>query len=568
VTSGAEAVARALREEGVERLFLFPGGTIAPTLNAWIDGGGAFVVARHEQGAGYAALAAGRLTGRPGVAMVTSGPGVTNLLTVIGDAWYDSTPLVAIAGQVSTADLRGRPDVRQRGFQEVPTASLVAGIAKACLRPMQPDEAAPALREAFALARAGRPGPVLVDLPMDVQRGELSRPALAPRARAPAPPREPSEPDFAALLELLERSRRPLLLAGQGVLQSGAMEPLRGLAERLAAPVVTSLLGVGALPADHPLHFGYVGHTGCGWANRALVACDLLLVLGARLDVRQTGTRTEAFVPNGSLVRVDLDEAELRQPRVEAALSIRADAGAVLRRLLAEEHDPPKAERESWLAALARWRREMPLDDFPPGAGCHPAELLRRVDRLTRGEELVVATGVGHHQQWAARHLSFAAPRRVLLTSGGHGAMGYDLPSAVGAAFARPGARVLCVVGDGSFQVNMQELGTIAEHRLPVKILVLDNRRLAMVSQFQNLAFGRDPSTGRRPAFDFAGFARLYGFPAFSLAGEGDPVEETLVRFLAAEGPALLHARVDPACDISPMLLSGQTLDAMWRWNA
>jgi acetolactate synthase-1/2/3 large subunit len=187
---------------------------------------------------------------------------------------------------------------------------------------------------------------------------------------------------------------------------------------------------------------------------------------------------------------------------------------------------------------------------------------------MTRGEALVVATGVGHHQQWAARHLTFAAPHRVLLTSGGHGAMGYDLPSAAGAAFARPGSRVLCVVGDGSFQVNMQELGTIAEHALPVKILVLDNRRLAMVSQFQKLAFGRDPSTGGRPAFDFAGFARLYAIPAFTLAGEGDPVEETLARFLAVEGPALLHARVDPACEVSPMLLSGQTLDAMWRWNA
>jgi acetolactate synthase-1/2/3 large subunit len=253
---------------------------------------------------------------------------------------------------------------------------------------------------------------------------------------------------------------------------------------------------------------------------------------------------------------------------VAAALSIRADARRALERLLAAETGVRKEERERWLAALARWRREMPLDDYPAGAGCHPAELLRRVDRLTRDEALVVVTGVGHHQQWTARHVRFDAPRRVLLTSGGHGAMGYDLPSAVGAAFARPGARVLCVVGDGSFQVNMQELGTIAEHRLPVKVLVIDNRRLAMVSQFQNLAFGRDPSTGDRPGFDFAGFARLYGIPAFELRGEEDPVEETLRRFLAAPGPALLHARVDPACDVSPMLLSGQALDAMWRWDA
>jgi acetolactate synthase-1/2/3 large subunit len=567
-TTGADALADVLRREGLERVYLYPGGTIVPTLNAWIARGGAYVVARHEQGAGYAALAHSRLGGRPQVAMVTSGPGVTNVATVVADAYYDSTPLVVIAGQVGTADLCARPRVRQRGFQEVPTAAVLGPIAKACLRPMRPAEAGAALQSAFDVAREGRPGPVVLELPMDVQRGAID----AAEAPAPAAAREPvrPRPDPTALDELaalLEGAERPVLLAGQGVLQSGAWRALRSLAERCRAPVATSLLGVGAFPSRHALSLGYVGHTGHGVANRAVHACDLLVVLGARLDVRQTGTRTADFVPGGRVVRVDLDLHELQEGRVRSALDLHADAREVLEWLDAALVAPPPPARETWLDAIERWRKELPLDDYPAGRGCHPRELLRALDAATGAGPLVVVTGVGHHQQWAARHMRFEAPGRWLLTSGGHGAMGYDLPSAVGACFARPGVPVLCVVGDGSFQINVQELGTIREYDLPVKIAVVDNQRLAMVSQFQKITFGDDPGTGDRAPLDFAALARAYGLPSFALPEWTPEAPEVLRRFLASPGPALLWARVDPACEVSPMLLAGQTLDAMWPWS-
>lgn len=573
-TTGADAAAIAIARHGVERLYLYPGGTIMPTLNAWIARGGDFVVARHEQGAGYAALAEARLAGAPRVAMVTSGPGVTNLMTVIADAYYDATPFVAVTGQVGTADLRAQRDVRQRGFQEVPTSALCAPIAKRCLRPMSAAEVDGAFEQAFAIACEGRPGPVVIELPMDVQRQPLEPPAAAARAalRSTSNATPASEADCDELAEWLRTAERPLVLAGQGVLQARAMAALRSLAERERIPVATSLLGVGAIPGDHELALGYVGHTGTGVANRALDSCDALLVLGARLDVRQTGTRTECFACSARIARVDIDAGELAAPRVRVDLALKADVAvalAALERALARSPHA-RASRERFERDLKTWRAELPLDDYQAGDGCHPAELLRALDAATRGEDLVVATGVGHHQQWAARHFTFDAPRRVLLTSGGHGAMGYDLPSAVGACFARPGARVLCVVGDGSLQMNAQELGTLVEHRLPAKIVLLDNRRLAMVSQFQKLTWGHDPSTGDRAALDFAALARAYGMPAYALDrfdAADARANATIAEFLAEPGPALLWARIDPACEVSPMLLAGQTLDAMWPWS-
>ena len=568
--TGGHLVAEALRAAGIPRLHLYPGGTIMPTLNAWIEAGGAYVVARHEQGAGYAALAEARLCGEPRAVLVTSGPGVTNLMTVIADAWYDGTPLLALTGQVGTADLASRPGVRQRGFQEVPTSALCAPIAKACLRPMQVSEIPTVMAEALATAREGRPGPVVIELPMDVQRGPVTASAGRATLRPARETKPRPDPDATALLaDWIREAQRPVILAGQGTLQSGAGEGLRRLAEREQIPVATSLLGVGALPGNHELCLGFVGHTGTGWANRAVHECDLLLVLGARLDVRQTGSRTDGFAAGARIARIDLDPDELAAPRIHAQLSIRADVALALGDLeaaLDRRCDEPPS-RDAWQLDLKTWRRALPLDDYPAGAGVHPAELLRHLDDLTRDDAQVVVTGVGHHQQWAARHMSFDEPRRSLLTSGGHGAMGYDLPSAVGACLARPDSRVLCVVGDGSFQINGQELGTLVEHRLPAKIVVLDNRRLAMVSQFQKITWGHDPGTGDRCAVDFAGLAAAHGLPAFRLERWDDGSNELLRSFLAEPGPALLWVTVDPVCEVTPMLLAGQTLDAMWPWS-
>ncbi len=570
--SGGQVLARALRDRGIPRLYLYPGGTIMPTLNGWIELGGEFVVARHEQGAGYAALADARLNREPRVAMVTSGPGVTNLMTVIADAWYDSTPLIVIAGQVGTADLQSRPGVRQRGFQEVPTSALCGPITKACLRPMHADELPEIVDRAFETAVSGRPGPVVIELPMDVQRASVS--TRSPRqvlASIDTPVRSPlaTDPRLDEIAAWIRDAERPLMLAGQGVLLAGATDDLRALAEQERMPVVTSLLGVGAFPTQHALALGFLGHTGTPWANRAVHGCDLLLVLGSRLDVRQTGTLTAAFAAGARIVRIDLDPAELTESRIHADLSLGADVGEALTALLhalALRADAPPA-REAWHLSLKTWRQELPMDDYPAGDGCHPAVVLGALQRATEGDEQVVVTGVGHHQQWAARHLAFDAPRRTLLTSGGHGAMGYDLPSTVGACLARPKARVLCIVGDGSFQINGQELGTLAEHRLPARIVVLDNRRLAMVSQFQKITWGHDPSTGDRAALDFAAMSAAYGVPCFRLERWDARAPTVIDEFLAVDGPSLLWVTVDPACEVSPMLLAGQTLDDLWTWN-
>ncbi len=562
---GADAVADAFARHGIERIHVFPGGTIAPVFEAALARGIEIFTARHEQGAGYAALAAARLRGRPEVAMATSGPGVTNLLTPVADAYFDSTPLVVVTGQVGTADMRGERPVRQRGFQEVDTTAVMRPVTKEQLCPRRPDEVGAALERAFHVSAAGRPGPVLVDLPMDVQRGALDGLPPSPTAPLPAalPPLDGAQLD--ALAERLQRAHRPVILAGQGVLLARAHGELRRLATLRGIPVSQSLLGLGAFPTDHPLALGYHGHTGNQYAGLAIHAADLVLVLGSRLDVRQTGSLPERFAPEAEVVRVEIDPGELRHSRVRSDLALAGDVGEVLRGLLARLRDTPPPDLGAWHARIAGWRARFPLE-WETGGPLKPQPIVQAANRLTAGEEVVCVTGVGSHQHWVARHFDLDFPRRALLTSGGHGAMGYDLPSAVGAQLARPGARVLCFVGDGSLQINLQELASVVERELPVKIVVLDNRRLAIVSQFQLQNWGADPTCGRKWNPDFAAVARAYGIPSWTVS-RAEEAEPALAAMLAEPGPALVHCLIDPAEDVVPMLLAGQTLDSMWPYE-
>jgi acetolactate synthase I/II/III large subunit len=564
---GADVVADAFVRHGIERIHVFPGGTIAPVFEAVLARGIEIFTARHEQGAGYAALAAARLRGRPEVAMATSGPGVTNLLTPVADAYFDSTPLVVVTGQVGTADMRGERPVRQRGFQEVDTTAVMRPVTKEQLCPRRPEEVGAALERAFHVSAAGRPGPVLVDLPMDVQRGALDglspSPAVPQDAKTALPPLDGAQLD--ALAERLQRARRPVILAGQGVLLARAHGELRRLATLRGIPVSHSLLGLGALPADHPLALGYHGHTGNQYAGLAIHAADLVLVLGSRLDVRQTGSLPERFAPEAEIARVEIDPGELRHSRVRSDLALAGDVGEVLRGLLARLRGAPPPDLGVWHARIAGWRERFALE-WETGGPLKPQPIVRAANRLTAGEEVVCVTGVGSHQHWVARHFDLDFPRRALLTSGGHGAMGYDLPSAVGAQLARPGARVLCFVGDGSLQINLQELASVVERALPVKIVVLDNRRLAIVSQFQLQNWGADPTCGRKWNPDFAAVARAYGIPSWTV-GHAEGIEPALAAMLAEPGPALVHCLIDPAEDVVPMLLAGQTLDRMWPYG-
>ena len=558
---GADVIANAIAARGIKRVFVYPGGTIAPILDKLQTLGIELFVARHEQGAGYAALAVARLLGEPQVVMVTSGPGVTNVVTPIADAYFDSTPLVILTGQVGTSDMRLGLPVRQRGFQEIDSVALMAPITKARLLPMDASELPQMMEDAFRIAAEGRPGPVLVDLPMNVQRAELKAPPAVskgvPAARTKVDPAAISQ-----LVDWLATAERPVVIAGQGVLLAHATAELRSLVETAGIPTSQSLLGLGALPTSSPLALGFHGHTGNQYAGLAIHNADLLIAIGSRLDVRQTGNMVGEFVPNGRIVRIDLDPAELSNSRVRVDLSINADARDALASLNARLVGVSLPDWSAWRSRIDAWKRDKPLS-YADGGMLKPQFVIAAANRLTAGRPLTVVSGVGSHQQWTARHFDFAVPERPWLTSGGHGAMGYDLPSAIGATLARPGIPALCFVGDGSFQMNIQELATVVEHKLPVKIFVLDNHRLGIVSHFQNLNWGCDPTCGDKWNPDFAAVAAAYGIPSATVT-TADQVEAALQKALDAPGPFLVHFVVDPAEDVSPMLLANQTLDAMW----
>jgi acetolactate synthase-1/2/3 large subunit len=559
--TGADVIADAIAARGLKRVFVYPGGTIAPILDKLRTLGIELFVARHEQGAAYAALAVARLLGEPQVVMVTSGPGVTNVVTPVADAYFDSTPLVVLTGQVGTADMRFDLPVRQRGFQEIDTVALMTPITKARFLPMVAAELPQVMADAFRVAAEGRPGPVLVDLPMNVQRAELpAAAAVAEESPHARPQVEPSA--ISQLAEWLAAAKRPVIIAGQGVLIARATAELRSLAERAGIPTSQSLLGLGAFPTTSPLALGFHGHTGNQYAGLAIHNADLLIAVGSRLDVRQTGSMVREFVPNGRIVRIDLDPAELSHSRVRVDLSINADAREALVALNAKLSGVALPDWSAWRQRIDGWRREHPLS-YADGGPLKPQYVIDTANRLTAGRPLTIVSGVGSHQQWTARHFDFDAPERAWLTSGGHGAMGYDLPSAIGAVLARPGVPALCFVGDGSFQMNIQELATVAEHHLPVKIFVLDNHRLGIVSHFQNLNWGCDPTCGDKWNPDFAAVAASYGIPS-ATATAADQVEAVLREALVAPGPFLVHFVVDPAEDVSPMLLANQTMDAMW----
>jgi len=562
--TGAELIAKKISEQGINRIFTFPGGTIAPIFEACKQYNIDIVTARHEQGAGYAALAMARITRNPQVVMVTSGPGVTNLTTVLADAYFDSTPLVAITGQVGTADLFSGRHVRQLGFQQVDTITLVKSITKAAFLPRSPDELPGILQKAFYVASAGRQGPVVIDLPMDVQRGVLHEDIPT----EPSNRRHPKDLDLKLIKEAaswLSTAEKPVIFAGQGILISGACEPLRRLVDKYQIPVAMSLLGLGAIPTISTLALGFPGHTGNQYAGSAIHESDLLLAVGVRLDVRQTGNMTNTFVPNGRIIHIDLDESELKYPRVKTDMIIESDAKTAIEQLSRALEHFPKRDVKPWLNRVQALKEEFPLSFENAEDLLKPQQVIEAVNQITKGRSVIVSSGVGSHQQWTARHFDFDYPNRTWLTSGGHGAMGYDLPTAIGAQLTRPGDLVICFVGDGSFQINIQELQMVVDYKTPVKIFVLDNSRLAMVSQFQLFNWETDPTTGNKTNPDFAAIGRAYGISSYTLRKVAD-LKPTIKEVLNQKGPALVHCIVDPKEDVSPMLLPGQTMDGMWPY--
>ncbi len=565
--TGADLIADTISKHGLKRVYTFPGGTIAPVFDALGKKNIDIFCARHEQGAGYAALAVARLTGEPQVVMVTSGPGATNLVTVVADAYFDSTPLIVVAGQVGTGDVNSGRPVRQSGFQQVDTTAIMEPICKAAFLPLSPQELPDTLAKAFALAVDGRPGPVVVDLPMDVQRAELDKETSPthPTRYDPQPAVKPDPDLIEQAARMLSRAQRPVLLAGQGVLISQACPEIRTLAESNNFPVVMSLLGLGAFPTGSPLALGFLGHTGNQYANRSIHESDLLLVVGARLDLRQTGTCIDQFVPHGKVIRIDIDKDELDYPRVRSDLDIHADAKLALARLIQAMEGEPLTDLSAWWDSIDDWKTRFPLLYDSDHELISPQSVIATVNQDTQGRSIIAVSGVGAHQQWCARHFDFDFPRRVWLTSGGHGAMGYDLPASIGAQVARPHDLVVCFVGDGSFQINIQELQTAVDYNTPIKIFILDNQRLGLVSQFQLFNWDTDPTTGAKVNPDFSQIARGYGLHAQRIERR-EEMEAAVSEAISYDGPALVHCLVDQHEDITPLLLPNQTMDSMWPY--
>jgi acetolactate synthase-1/2/3 large subunit len=563
---GADIVVDAFVRNRLKHVFIYPGGTIAPILDSIENRTKIEIVCpRTEQGAGYAALGYARVTGKPAVFMVTSGPGVTNAVTPIADAYFDNIPLVVITGQVGTSDMRGDLPVKQRGFQEVDTIDLMKPITKASFLVKDLRELPEVMDKAFFLAGSGRQGPVVIDLPMNVQRGTLAEDHFdRVQERNAGIPEIPAD-RIETLARWINEAERPVILAGGGVIASGASRALRALADRYRIPVTMSMPGMGGYPSDSPLSLGLCGYAGSQWANMAIYKSDLLIGIGTTFHLRQTGSLPARTVEKGRVARIDLDVNELRHSRVPLDLEINADASASIVALDAALQAIAKtrsARNTAWLATIAGWKKQYPLWVGKPAKLPKPQDVITAVNALVRDKQVIATTGVGQHQVWVPRHFDFAVPNRMLLTSSGHGTMGYDVPAAVGAKIAAPQASVVCFVGDGSFQMNIQELATIAERKLDIKIVVLDNHSLNIVAQFQRQNWKSHPSTGDKYNPDFAAIAKAYGVASVAIKSKTG-MKEKLRLALRKKGPVVIHCHVDPREDLLPMLLGGHTLDDM-----
>jgi len=551
-----------LERRGVRHVFELSGGMIAHLLDSLSQRQDIKVVSmRHEQGAAFAADATGRMTGIPGVAMATSGPGATNLLTGIGSCYFDSSPAIFITGQVNRNEQKGERAIRQLGFQETDIVSMAAPITKAAFRVTTPEEVPSVLERAFSIATSGRPGPVLIDVPMDVQSADITVPQDS-KARTV----EPSKIDASVWNELFEslvESQRPLILVGGGIRSAGAVESFRTFATKLRVPVVNSLMGVDVLPYDDPLRVGMIGSYGNRWTNLAIARSDFLLVLGSRLDVRQTGSQTDAFKGERKIFHVDCETGEINN-RVTGCCAIVSE----LKEFLSAANDAISSRefsvRKDWQNEIASLRSSWPdTKELPNTSGINPNVLMHELSKLSSGTAAYVVD-VGQHQMWAAQSLEVREDQRFL-TSGGMGSMGFALPAAVGAAFAASPRPIVLIAGDGGFQSNIQELQTVAHHELPIKMLVLNNGCHGMVRQFQQSYFDeRYQSTlWGYSAPNFAEIAEAYKIPARTIVNADETNEALQWLWSTPNTPILLQVMIDTYANAYPKIAFGSPISEM-----
>ena len=553
VTCGARLLLDELERQGVSTVFGYPGATVLPVYDELFDSPLRHVLVRHEQAAAHAADGYARACGRTGVCIATSGPGACNLVTGIATAYMDSSPLVALTGQVPTS-LLGND-----AFQEADITGIVAPITKHAFLVKRTGELVRRVREAFLIAGTGRKGPVLVDLPKDILTGTaLDEPDGLPRVLAGYRPTLRGHPrQVREAARLIEGAERPVIYAGGGVIASGASAQLVRLAERCHVPVTTTLMALGAIPADHPLNLGMLGMHGTVQANLAVTDCDLLIAIGARFDDRVTG-RPDGFAPRATVVHIDIDPAEIGKNRA-VDVPIVGDARTVLEQLLAALGSGGGTGRQEWRARCDGWRR--PDQRGPTGSGAiTPPSVIQAMNRLLPAEGVVVSE-VGQHQMWTANTFRFRRPRQWI-TSGGLGTMGFGLPAAMGVHCALPNAPVVVVAGDGSLQMNIQEFGTLVHHRIPVKVVVLNNGFLGMVRQWQELFCDRRYACTELPRVEFVEIARAYGIDGLRVES-GDELEGALRTAFETNGPFLVDVRVEREANVYPMVPAGAAINEM-----
>ena len=556
--TGAQAVIASLEAEGVDTIFGYPGGQAIKIYDALYDSKKIHhVLARHEQGATHMADGYARATGKVGVVLVTSGPGATNTVTGIATAYMDSVPMVIITGQVT------RGVIGTDAFQESDIVGITMPVVKHSFLLQSTDDLTRTFREAFYIASTGRPGPVLIDIPSDLSSAEMvfnypdkiNLPSYRPTYKGNAK-------QVRQAVSCIQESKRPLIYAGGGIVSSHACAELTELAERMQIPVVTSLMGKGAMRCSNPLNLGPVGMHGSKYANMAVTECDLLIAVGARFSDRVTG-KVDEFAPHAKIIHIDIDPAEIGKI-IDPAVPIVGDAkvvlGAVNERL---EKTGAKPNDDAWVKSVNEWRDRWPLytDDFKdyPGAIAPEVVLARLSDKLDP-EASIVTTEVGQHQMWAHQNIH-REHARTFLSSGGLGTMGFGFPAAIGAKVGCPEDEVVCVAGDGSFQMNSQEMATAAINGVGVKVLIMDNRALGMVHQWQRLFYNERYSfTELAPNPDFVKLADAYGWEAARIT-KPEEVDEALDKMLAAKGPYLLDVQIPIDQTVYPMVAPGAPID-------
>lgn len=559
VLRGAQILMESLKREGVTVIFGYPGGAVLDLYDELARTDLRHILARHEQGAVHAADGYARASGKTGVCLVTSGPGATNTVTGIATAYSDSIPLVVLTGQVPTS-LIGND-----AFQEVDIIGITRPCTKHNFLVKDVKDLAKTIRQAFHIARSGRPGPVLVDLPKDMIRAETEFiwPDDGRPRRAYVPKTKPNLTQLKRAADIVLGAERPLFILGGGVIMSGASEEAANLARRIAVPVTSTFMGLGAFPGTDALWLGMLGMHGTVAANRAAMSADCVLAVGTRFADRVTG-KTSSFAGQAAVIHVDIDPTSL-QRNIHVRVPIVGDCKEALTALTAilearDEGVDWRSRRGGWLEHLETLKRDFPLCYERTGA-IKPQEAIETINAIAGGEA-VITTDVGQHQMWTGLFYTFTKPR-TLLSSGGLGTMGYGLPAALGAQVARPETRVIAIVGDGSVQMNIQELATAVQNCLPVKIIILNNGYLGMVRQWQELFYNRNyscSSMGIQP--DFVRLAEAYGCEGYRITDRAE-LEATLRRAIASPNPAVVDVRVEQEENVFPMVPAGGGLDEM-----